>query len=135
MVAVVSVIDHISQRPIPNALPDSLTPRDYERLYKILFAYFWMMLFIQDPRAKRVMRRLLTRITDQNEADTDRICDAFEEAFKPGDSEGPQFTLGKTAWSIIQRAIPTNNTVEGLVHMTLPIKFDQFRGSVTDLFS
>jgi hypothetical protein len=94
-----------------------------------------MMLFIHDLEGKRQMRQLLTRVTDQNQSDTDRICDKLELAFNPNDPDDPRFTLGKVAWGVIERSVPTQACSPTLVHMKLPIAFDSWRAEVMPMIT
>jgi len=137
MVAAAKFCGLISREPIPKALiPQMLSASDYLRLYKIFFAYLWIMLFIHDSNAKFSVRRMITAITDQNKSDTDRICDALEAAFIFNDPNDPRFTLGKIAWTLIQQSVPTSKSgIYSAVHLTMPMMFDDFRDSVAPLLS
>ena len=133
----IAIREKLEMKPTPNAL--SLAPlskSQFLTLYRILLCYLFVMLFVDDRRAKSAMRRLVTDITEGRPADTDRICDDLELGRSEG-QEDPRVQLARVAWREAEACLPVQRSELvklAVTTLALPAHFDFFRDDVRHLF-
>ena len=133
--AAIELLSLLKAKPIPNALADRfLTTPGCLEFYKVAFAYFFVVLSVEQGQVNTSLYRRLSRLVDPDADDNNSLYQELAAAYISDAGEPASVQVSRAAWARLRRNTQTYSAYSVVIQSAFAIVLAGYRPTASRLF-